>query len=260
MTIIEAREIEFGYDPQAAPILRVSVAIAAGSLTAVIGSNGCGKTTLIRILAGLLQPRRGSILYCGEPLPVQDRRRMATRLAYVPQSSSRAFPFTSLEVVLTGRSPHNSPFRLENRTDVRLAMEALEIVGVQHLANRRITELSGGERQLVSVARALTQEPECLLLDEPSSSLDLKHRSSLIRMLLDLRQRKALTVVMITHDLMLLDPAFDRVLAMRCGGVAASGSPAEVITNGVLAEIYNDPFIRTRRVDGQLCVWSQVHA
>jgi iron complex transport system ATP-binding protein len=162
--------------------------------------------------------------------------------------------------VLTGRSAYSSPFRLENPVDMRIAMEALETVGVQHLVNRRITELSGGERQLVSVARALAQEPECLLLDEPSSSLDLKHRSGLIRMLLDLRRRNGLTVVMITHDLMLLEPSFDHVFALRCGTVAASGSPAEVISDGVLARIYDDPFIRARRVSGQLCVWSQVDA
>jgi iron complex transport system ATP-binding protein len=260
LTILEARTIEFGYDPRSSAILRGSVTIEAGSFVAVIGSNGCGKSTLIRVLAGLLRPWKGSVLYSGRGIHAQDRREVARALAYVPQNTSRAFPFTSLEVVLTGRSPHNSPFRLEGAADLKMAMEALETVGVQHLARRRITELSGGERQLVSVARALAQEPECLLLDEPSSSLDLKHRSALIRMLLDQRRRKGLTVVMITHDLTLVEPAFDFVLALRCGSVAASGSPAQVMTESVLADIYDDPFIRVHRIKGQLCVWSEVHA
>ena len=258
MTILEARQIEFGYDAGQPVIVGASMAIKSGSMTAIIGSNGCGKSTLIRLLAGLLQPQKGSVLYCGGPFGNRNRRQIAKRLAYVPQTTSRAFPFKSLEVVLTGRTPHNSPFRLENRGDVQVAMEALDTVGAGHLADRRITELSAGERQLVSVARALAQQPECLLLDEPSSSLDLKHRAGLIRMLLDLRNRTGLTVGMVTHDLMLLEPAFDHVFALRCGTVSASGPPADVLRDGILAEIYDDPFIRVGRVRTQLCVWSEV--
>ncbi|MGH9770833.1 MAG: ABC transporter ATP-binding protein [Candidatus Acidiferrales bacterium] len=259
MRILEARDIKFGYRGGPA-VLSASLAIEAGSLTAVVGSNGSGKSTLIRVLAGLLEPWSGHVFYRGERLDDQSRRKLARRLAYVPQNTSKAFPFTSLEVVLTGRTPYSSRFRLETFADERVAMEALQLVGVQHLADRRITELSGGERQLVAVARALAQEPECLLLDEPSSSLDLKHRSGLIRLLLDLQQHKGLTIVMITHDLMLLEPGFDQVFALRCGRIAALGSPQQVITDDVLADVYDDPFIRTSRVNGQLCVWSQVHA
>jgi iron complex transport system ATP-binding protein len=227
-------------------------------MTAIIGANGCGKSTLIRLLAGLLEPAHGTVLYRGTSLKQHNRRELAKHLAYVPQTTARAFPFTSLEVVLTGRTPHSSPFRLENHEDLERAMQALETVGMPHLAYRRITELSGGERQLVSVARALAQEPECLLLDEPSSSLDLKHRAGLIRTLRDLRRRDGLTVLMVTHDLNLLDPGFDRVFAMRCGAIITSGRPEEVIRDQQLADIYDDPFIRARRVDGQLCVWSEV--
>lgn len=259
MTILEAREVDFRYELHRPTITAVSACIQAGSMTALIGSNGCGKSTLIRLLAGLLLPHKGSVLYRGSPFAGYDRRELARELAYVPQTTSRAFPFTSLEVVLTGRTPHTSPFRFENREDVRQAMEALETVGVRHLADRRITELSGGERQLVSVARALAQRPECLLLDEPASSLDLKHRAGLIRMLTELRKRTGLTVVMVTHDLTMLDPGFDWVFAMRCGSIAASGPPASVIRDSVLTEIYDDPYIHARRVEGQLCVWSEVH-
>ncbi len=252
--------MEFRYEPQRPTIVKVSVAVESGSMTALIGSNGCGKSTLIRLLAGLLQPISGCVLYSGAKLSLHNRRDLARRMAYVPQSTSRAFPFTALEVVLTGRSPYNSPFRLENRNDECRALEALETVGIAHLAARRVTELSGGERQLVSVARALAQEPECILLDEPAASLDLKHRAALIRMLRNLRDREGLTVIMVTHDLTLLDPGFDHILALRCGSVAATGSPSTVLRDAVLAEIYDDPYIRARRVDGQLCVWSEVHA
>lgn len=260
MRILEARELEFRYEPNRPAIVQASASIDSGSLTALIGSNGCGKSTFVRLLAGLLHPAAGAVFYRGKKLDTHNRRQLARHLAYVPQSTAKAFPFTALEIVLTGRTPHGSPFRLENRDDERRALAALETVGVAHLASRRVTELSGGERQLVSVARALAQEPECILLDEPAASLDLKHRAALIRMLKERRDGTGLTVVMVTHDLTLLDPGFDSVFAMRCGGVAASGSPETVLCEAVLADIYDDPYIRARRVDGQLCVWSEVHA
>lgn len=229
-------------------------------MTALIGSNGCGKSTLVRLLAGLLRPAAGSVLYRGKKVDTHDRRDLAKELAYVPQSTRNVFPFTALEVVLTGRTPHGSPFRLESREDEDRARAALAMVGVAHLGSRRVTELSGGERQMVSVARALAQEPRCLLLDEPSASLDLKHRATLIRMLKERRDRAGLTVVMVTHDLTLLDPGFDFVFAMKCGSIAAQGAPGEVLRDSILADIYEDPYIRARRIDGQLCVWSEVHA
>lgn len=260
MILLEAREIDFRYETQRAAVSGASLAVGAGSIAALIGSNGSGKSTLLRLLAGLLQPQNGSVLYRGTAFGTHNRRQLARRLAYVPQTTSRAFPFTSLEVVLTGRTPYTSPFRLENSSDLQRSMEVLDMVGITHLAARRVTELSGGERQLVSVARALAQGPECLLLDEPASSLDLKHRAGLVRMLSDLRKRTGLTVVMVTHDLTMLDRGFDSVFAIRSGTVAAFGSPAEVIRDAVLADIYDDPHIHASRVDGRLCVWSEVHA
>ncbi len=229
-------------------------------MTGLIGANGCGKSTLVRLLAGILKPQRGSVLYAGARFTQQDRAKLARQLAYVPQDSSRAFPFTALEVVLTGRTPHTPPFRLENASDVRLALQALETVGVAHLAERRITELSGGERQLVSVARALAQEPECMLLDEPAASLDLKHRAGLIRVLRGLCSQAGLTVVMVTHDLNLLDPGFHSIIAMKDGRIVRHGDPEQVLSQSSLAEIYDDEHLRARRVDGRLCVWSEVEA
>lgn len=258
MNLIEAKNVHFRYEPHRPTVIDASAAFARASMTALIGPNGCGKSTFVRLIAGLLEPASGTVLYSGTMMHAHNRRELAKRLAYVPQSTANAFPFTALEVVLTGRTPHGSPFRLENDADERCALTALETVGIAHLATRRVTELSGGERQMVSVARALAQEPECLLLDEPAASLDLKHRAALIRMLRERRDRFGLTVVMVTHDLTLLDPGFDAVFAMRCGSIASSGSPEEVLRDAVLADIYDDPYIRARRVDGQLCVWSEV--
>ncbi|HCC57129.1 MAG TPA: hypothetical protein DEQ47_07675 [Solibacterales bacterium] len=258
MILVEARDVEFAYTPGRPAVSGVSLALPQGSMSAIVGSNGCGKSTLIRLLAGLLPAQRGEVRYGGRLLAGIDPKQLARQMAYVPQTTSRAFPFTALEVVLTGRSPYLTRFQLESSGDVEKAMHALETVGVPHLAERRVTELSGGERQLVSVARALAQEPACLLLDEPSSSLDLKHRAALIRTLIRLRDQKSLTILMVTHDLNLLDPGFDTVFAMRRGAVSASGPPAEVLREAVLAGIYDDEHVRARRIDGRTCVWSEL--
>lgn len=254
--LLEARDVEFAYSNGPLVIRGVSMGVPAGKLYALIGSNGCGKSTLVRLFAGLLAPAKGEILLDGIPLGRIPRREAARQLAYVPQANNLAFPFTALEVVLTGRSPYSSRFRFEDQGDREQAMEALETVNAGHLASRRVTELSGGERQMVSVARALAQKPRCLLLDEPSASLDLKHRAALVRTLGAMRDSQGLTALVVTHDLHLIDPVFDYVFALRQGQLSAQGPPAEVLTDSVLAAIYDDPYVRTRRVDGRTLIWS----
>lgn len=254
---LQARDVRFSYSPAALVIRGVSLELERGAMGSLIGPNGCGKSTLIRLLAGILKPSSGEIVFEDSPLAALDSRVRTRKLAYVPQTIARAFPFTAFEVVLTGRSPHLPRFAFEGRRDVDKAIEALETAGVAHLANRRITELSGGERQIVSFARALAQEPDCLLLDEPSASLDLKHRAALVRTLLRLRDRSGLTVLMVTHDLSLIEPGFDMVFAMRGGAIAAAGPPSDTLREPVLAEVYEDDRVRVRRTDGRTFVWSE---
>ena len=256
--LLEARSVHFSYHPLKPVICGASLVLSRGNIGAVIGPNGCGKSTLLRLLAGLLAPSEGKIEYGGKSLASFGHHALAKRIAYVPQSLARTFPFTALEVVLTGRTPYVPRFQFESPRDVYRAREALGTVGVEHLAQRRITELSEGERQLVSFARALAQEPECLLLDEPSASLDLKHRAGLIRTLTTLRSRTGLTALMVTHDLSLLDPGFDVVFAMQQGGVAAQGAPSHVLRSSVLAKIYDDLQIRTQHMEGKTFVWSEI--
>ena len=185
--LIEARGLRFAYEADRWVVDDVSLELERGALAALIGANGSGKSTLIRLLAGLRSANAGEVLFSGQPLKSIPRKRLARSLAYVPQINPMIFPFTAMEVVLTGRSPYTPRFRFENRLDVEQAMKALATVGADHLAPRPVTALSGGERQLVAVARALAQEPECLVLDEPAAALDLKHRAALIRILRQLR-------------------------------------------------------------------------
>jgi iron complex transport system ATP-binding protein len=257
--LVEAREVRFAYGEGGPEVVSgASLAVGRGRLSALVGANGSGKSTLVRLLCGLLKPSGGEVWFAGAPLESLDARTRARRIAYVPQTVSTVFPFTALEVVLTGRSPYTSRFRFETARDVEAARAALAAVDAEHLAARPVTELSGGERQMVALARALAQEPECLLLDEPSAALDLKHRAALVRHLVALRERAGMTALIITHDLQLLDPAFDQVYAMRRGAVAASGPPAEVLREEILRDIYGDEHVRARRAFGRTFVWSEL--
>ncbi|HYY95416.1 MAG TPA: ABC transporter ATP-binding protein [Pyrinomonadaceae bacterium] len=257
--LVEARGVSFAYSEGGPEAVRgASLAVGRGRLAAVVGANGSGKSTLVRLLAGVLKPSGGEVFLGGVPLAAVEPRVRARRVAYVPQTISTVFPFSALEVVLTGRSPYTSRFRFESARDVEAARVALEAVDAAHLEARPVTELSGGERQLVALARALAQEPECLLLDEPSAALDLKHRAGLVRHLRRLRDEQNMTALIVTHDLMLLDPAFDSVFAMRCGEMVAAGSPSEVLRDEVLAGIYGDEHVRARRVFGHTFVWSEL--
>jgi len=250
----EAHNLDYAYAGGPLVVRDVSLMVPPGSMTAVIGANGSGKSTLIRVLAGLLRPLAGRILLDGVLLDSWQPRLRARQIAYVPQSTATAFPFQVMDLVLSGRTPHTLRFRFESVHDAEKAQEALETVGAAHLASRSFTSLSGGERQMVILARALAQEPRLLLLDEPSSSLDLKHRADLIRTLTRLRETRHLSVIMITHDLQLTG-SFDQLLALRSGEVAAAGTPDEVLRDHLLREVYGDPNVRSQRMGDQTLVW-----
>jgi iron complex transport system ATP-binding protein len=256
----EARHLAYAYPGGTIPggrmaVRDVSLSVAEASMTAVIGANGSGKSTLIHMLAGLLEPASGAILLDSIPLREWQPRLRAREMAYMPQVTSTVFPFRVLDVVLSGRTPHVPRFRLESPGDREKAMQALESTGAAHLADRCVTALSGGEKQMVILARAIAQEPRLLLLDEPSTSLDLKHRAALMRTLARLREQRGLSVIMITHDLQLTGSLFDGIVALRCGEVAAQGRPDEVLRSELLAEIYDEPNVRARRIGNQTLVW-----
>lgn len=254
--IVEARNVVFTYTTT--PVVDdVSLTLPRGAVGALIGANGSGKSTLIRLLAGLLTPSLGQIFIDGVPLTSIPLRERAKRIAYVPQSTTMVFPFTALEVVLTGRSPYSGRFGFENDADKQIAFAALEVLDAAHLAHRPVTELSGGERQLVTVARALAQEPDVMLLDEPASALDLKHRTQLARALRRLSDERGIAALTITHDLMLLDSVADLVFAMKCGRIVAAGAPENVLVENVLSDVY-DARVRAERRGKRTFIWSEL--
>jgi len=219
-------------------ILRdVSLALAHGEILAIAGCNGAGKTTLLRLASRVLRPSAGAVRVAGRPADSLSRRELARELAVVPQDVQLAFPFRVSEVVPMGRSPHPGAFGYESRADVERARDAMARVGVSQLADRSILELSGGERQLVLIARALAQDPQVLLLDEPTAHLDLRHRIAVLALVREFAAsgRSALVV---SHDLSLAARTCDRIALLADGGLLAVGTPGAVLTRENLRSAY----------------------
>lgn len=256
--LLQAHDVHFAYEETGRAVVRgASLEIQKGKLIALIGANGSGKSTLVRLFAGIRRPMSGTVMLDGQNFDAIDARARAARLAYVPQTTNTVFPFTALEVVLTGRSPYTNRFRFENSRDVEIAHDAFRAVEAAHLEARPVTELSGGERQLVYLARALAQQASLLLLDEPAAALDLKHRAGLMRHLRRVRDERGLAALVVMHDLSLLDPTFDEILGMRDGRIIARGTSSEVLRDAVLADIFDDSGVRARRFDDRTFVWSE---
>jgi len=212
-----------------------------GSFFVVIGPNGAGKTTLLHLITGLLTPDHGAVSFYGRPatsIPLQERAR---RLALVPQMQAVTFPFTVAETVLMGRAPHLGLLGLSGISDRERAQAAMEQTDVVHLADRRLDRLSGGEYQRVLIARALTQEPEIMVLDEPTASLDLAHQVRVMDLLHRLQRDGEMTVVMVSHDVNLASLYADRVLLVKNGRHLCSGSPATVMQRKTLESAYGCP-------------------
>ncbi len=227
-----------GFDLGGRAILRgVDLEVRSGRVVGLLGPNGAGKTTLLRLATRVLEPCRGEVKLGEAPITALARRELARQVAIVPQDSYVPFPFSVEEIVLMGRAPHQPMFGFETRTDLSRAAVAMQRMGIAELAQRSVLELSGGERQLVMLARAFTQEPRVLLLDEPTAFLDLRHR---VRVLRAVREFAAAggAALLVSHDLGLAARACDEVALLSAGTIVVSGPPAEVLTADQIAETF----------------------
>jgi len=237
--VLEVSGIACGYD--GADVLSdVSLRLAPGDFVAVAGPNGSGKSTLIRAMSRVLRPRRGSALLEGADLYELPARRSAQAIAVLPQETALEFEFTCEEIVLMGRSPHLGRFDTETDRDHAIVREAMERTSTWDLRHRAIVELSGGERQRVLLARAFAQEPRVLLLDEPTSHLDLTFQVQILRLVRQLRDEKKTAVLASLHDLNLASAYADRIVLLSKGRVVATGTPKDVLTEAVLRPVFGE--------------------
>ena len=233
----------------------VSVDVDHGSITGLLGPNGCGKTSLLKLLAGIVAPHSGQVTLDGQRLSALTRRAVARQIAVVPQETHPAFDYTALEMVLMGRHPHLGAFQIEGPADIGLAYDALDATGTAHLADRAYMTLSGGEKQRVVIASALAQQPRVLLLDEPTASLDLGFQLEIQFLLTMLNRSRGVTMVLATHDLNLAASVCDRLVLMRAGEVLTQGPTADVLTPAYIRELYGvDAAVETHPASRHLTV------
>ena len=235
--MMDVHSISFRY--QKDWILRdISFQVGKGEFIGVIGPNGSGKTTLLKILYRLLSPQQGEVLFELVPLKRMSRTDIAKRIAVVAQETYPLFPFRVVEIVLMGRSPYLGYLMFESERDLEIAKKVMEWTEILNFSERPIDELSGGERKRVFIARALAQEPEMILLDEPTANLDIHHQIEFLDLILSLNREKGLTIVMATHDMNIAAEFCDRLILLRQGTIYKMGSPKEVITEENIERVY----------------------
>ena len=216
----------------------ITFSVATGNFFIIIGPNGSGKTTLLKVMAGILKSQTDQLDILNRPVDRYSRKALAQAIAFVPQMIPTDFPFSVTEIVLMGRSPYLGMLGLEQEKDLEIAKQALIFTGVDHLAHRKLDQLSGGEQQRVFVAKAICQEPEIILLDEPTASLDLAHQVRLMDLMEKLKNERGITVVMVSHDVNLAAMYGNRLLLLDKGEIVRLGDPKEVLTFQTLEQVY----------------------
>lgn len=250
MATLGVSRVCFSYDGQEV-LQGLSLEIGAGERIAILGPNGAGKTTLLRLLSGARTPNQGTIFLDGRPLHSVPRPEAARKIAVVPQDLTIPFAFTAREVVELGRTPHLRLLGGFRAHDRRAVEQAMALTDTDRLGDRIIHELSGGERQRVIIAMALAQQPEILLLDEPTHLLDIARQAEILGLITELNLSGRLTVVAAIHDLNLAGRYFNRLLILHRGTVLAEGAPEAVLQSDIIEKAYGGPVEIVRRGNGQ---------
>jgi len=219
----------------------INFGLKKGELVGMIGPNGSGKSTLLRIMDGLIRTDMGEVLLLNRPISSYRRYEVARQIAMVPQESIFRFAFSVIEVVLMGRFAHRGLFPFEGKEDLEIARESMRLTGTLDLERRSIHELSGGEKQRVLIARALTQKAQFILLDEPTSQLDIRHKVEIFELIASLARTQGFGVMVVSHDISLAAQYCHRMLLLHEGRMFRIGSPHEVVTTDTISEVYQCP-------------------
>jgi iron complex transport system ATP-binding protein len=237
MFVLRLDNVSLGYDKQTV-LHNVNIEAKPAEMLGIIGPNGAGKSTLIRGITRLIQPTSGKIFLNGGEISDIPRQKLAKLVAVVPQNPTLPEPFTALEVVLMGRTPHLGLLRYEGEKDLAIVRNVMEATQTIAFAERRVAELSGGERQRLTIARALAQEPEIILMDEPTANLDINYQIETLNLARELCQKQELIVVLTLHDLNLASQYCDRLVVLGKGTVYCQGTPETVINAQTIRDVY----------------------
>lgn len=237
--LISVHDLRCGYGHKEI-VHGVSLSMEAGEFACIIGANGCGKTTLLKNILCLEKPFSGDVRMHGRTVVKMTEQERARIFAYLPQAHTPPFPFTVADVVLMGRSPYLDRFSRIERRDREIAWEAMCLLGIEDLAPRTYTKLSGGQRQLILIARCLAQQPDLIIMDEPTASLDFGNQQIVLSRMRELT-KSGVSVLMVTHDPHHAFFCTDRVFVMQDGRMVTTGAPRDVMTRERLEDIYRTP-------------------
>ncbi len=233
------QNLSFGYDEKADVLKDINLSLHPGEFVGIIGPNGAGKTTLLRCISGYLKPSQGQVLLDDTQIRKLSINQLAKKMALVPQHSALEYDFSVQDIVLTGRNPYIKRLQDETEQDYEIANDAMKKAGVYELKKRSVLSLSGGEWQRMIVARALCQQSDIMLLDEPVSSLDIKHQVEILSIVKMLTRYQSLTAICVLHDLTLTYNYCDRVILLCDNEVYAEGKPIDVLTQKNLQRVYD---------------------
>ena len=248
--LLSFHQVEFGYDPKMELLFKgLNLSLEEGSVTTILGPNGAGKSTVLLLAMGWLKCRQGEMCLSSKPIQQYSRQALGREMAFIPQAEHIPFEYTVLEYVLLGRTPFLPPLGVPGKEDLDKAYATLEQVGAAHLYNHPILAISGGERQLVVLARALAQQPRLLLMDEPSAHLDLANKFRLTKVIRGLRE-KGCTILLTTHEPDFALAVSDNAILMKNGRVLFSGQMARAATDQYFSSLY-DLQVKVRNVEGR---------
>ena len=252
--LMRLEDISFAYETT--PVLRdLSISIREQDFIGLIGPNGSGKSTLLKIMGAILKPDSGSIQFKESSLPKFNKKLFAQSVSWIPQDHPMVFPFKVSEIVLMGRHPYLSPLSFESEEDFEISRSAMEITMTSQFADRYFNEISGGEKQRVMIASALAQNPEMMLLDEPTAALDLKYQIQILSILKNLNAGNKMTLIMAMHDLNLASSFCNRLILLNEGKIVRDGTPEQVLEKNILEQVYGiEVDLVSNTIDGSIMV------
>jgi len=235
--LMKLENISFSYETS--PVIKdLSVEIQGQDFIGLIGPNGSGKSTLLKVMGGILEPDTGSVQFKESPITRINKKLFAQSVSWIPQDHPMVFPFKVSEIVLMGRHPYLSPLSFESSEDFEICRRAMETTMTSQFGDRYFNEISGGEKQRVMIASALAQNPEMMLLDEPTAALDLKYQVQILKILKDLNTEHKMTLILAMHDLNLASKFCNRLILLDEGKIIRDGSPEQVLEKDILEQVY----------------------